>query len=1788
MLQRMIAAAVCFFFFCSNFQYANAQTFSVSQLPLPGKMVEASSAFIPASLKGIVVDPNKPLEFQFIVDTGDGSRQSDLVKEEANQLVKYFLAGLTIPEADLWVNLSPYEKDRIVPDALGQTDLGRDLLAQDYILKQLTASAIYPEKELGKEFWNKVYAKAQAQYGTTNIPVNTFNKVWIMPKEAQVFENNNAAYVTKSTLKVMLDEDYLSKEKHQASKEPNVTSEIVRSIILPEIEREVNSGKNFAPLRQIYQALILAKWYRETVKNAIFEAVYTNKSKTDGINLSDMALKEKIYERYLDAYKKGVFNFIKEERSKPKKYFSGGITEIEPKVLDRKGLKEDVKQDGAMMSIDVSIASTATRTAPVYPSIQAKPEIEKALGEDDADADLLIDTAPLDIKMTVDAAQISDALNLIKSHAIFTAGLGEFEKDADVLIMFFVFGLVLGGISGFGMVKEKEGDLSAYFSTGGAAAGAGGVFLTTLSAPFVGGVSFGLGFISGWLGVLPIILGSSIAQGIYTNAIEMYKRRGVVNKIKKLIAKRIFSSDEDLFVTQIVDELNQNYLKDPEIIDLWSMVSTEIKLQIYSKALFSSDSFLRSWAIKGMEEIGKASIPGLVDKWQRGSWFETWIGSGYERGRGKYSDSRSQRDLDEARTISKMLYQFGWLPNETDKRIVFFEVLEKWDELVKMGSVAVPVLIMHRRWNELVVLGEASIPSLIKKWERETGGERVDISRPLYQLGWFPDKVNERIYFYQSLEKWDELVKMGPVAVPALIIHGRWDELVVLGEASIPALVKEWESKNSKAVAKTLNKLGWHPNEVDKKIAFYEILEKWDELVKMGPVAAPVLVENKRWDELVVLGEASIPALVKEWESKNGGAVAKTLYRLEWLPTEVVKRTVFYEVLEKWDELVKMGPVAVHILVKNKRWDELVKIGAEAIPLLVAELEHTRPGEEFNSISDILHELGDSRGKERYYPLYRPVYGRKWIVDHEEYQTEVIDDYNYGANSGGPGTKIIWVPEEGHWETTNEIVGQEIDHWEKRERVVTTTHLEAIAYQNELRANMAKLDERAAIQFDGKQTAPSVVEEAINKNNGIEASLFHHMRVSQERQIREVYEKVQGMVNAELGKDIPVLNVNLDEIHVTIANDDVAAQEKLSVTLKQLLEDIREDTKGVGAFKISLVGPHLMPNGAVVMEYTTAAPEFLYLRNKAEQRRRLRQLSEGNRASVPPIMHSTVSVIRAPKISQEKLEQLRKKLNEYRASLQPIEVRIDEITVTHFDEATRRFLASNKVLLGEKVDQAMITEMKHVMSQTAGLVTMDSVRASREMMPSEKDLAMITFQEGLIYFIGAALAVKLILWSMNRTTGTLPTKFDEKIPGVKDIDEHIKNASAVLQNTTSRFLGLSAVRAIASSPSANGALKTLRITAELHSDEAVRVFAKACLAHIAQLHQDPSIRQAAAQYLHDIDAQEQDMRKAGDKVISSMTQMDSPLTLGSISDGKGYIIPALTLTQPNLFTRIGESGEVIIKVPSKLGLKDFKKFVKTEIADPQDIRSIEPLERFTNLDQALVKFSEFTSTREAFGDDIAHFLAVHRMQYERLKTANLIRVPETRFVVLAWKEGSGEMRHSPAIVQEKVPGVALWDMVNRWSGKFKPQYADLRDKIRDQLLPLINSDISIHIDWNIKNFVWNPSENRLYYVDSKPSLMASKSSVEHNLASVREVFIDYDAAMTSMDEDRASKADYGGIDLNQINVNKEGKRVVVKFDPAMLKNLIQGDFKGFTPTITNIQPIASPLPLLGVAATRDN
>jgi hypothetical protein len=313
--------------------------FSATEGPL------LSLKFSPAIVTGLIVYPDDPLRFDLIIDVGDEKLQGRAFEDEARKMAKYFLASLTVPEDELWVNLSPYERDRVIPERLGLTELGRDLLSQDYLLKQITSSLMCPESGLGGEFWERVRQRAYDLYGTAEIPADVFNKVWIVPQTAVVYEHANGAFVGERYLKVMLEEDYMAVKSHINSNDDKAETElyldpvsqgstvsaIIKEVILPELERDVNEGKDFAVLRQIYNSMILAAWYKQVLQGSLLSQVYIDQNKVNGIDLEDKGIKDKIYQRYVEAFSNGVFDLIKEDYDQrtraviPRRYFSGGM-----------------------------------------------------------------------------------------------------------------------------------------------------------------------------------------------------------------------------------------------------------------------------------------------------------------------------------------------------------------------------------------------------------------------------------------------------------------------------------------------------------------------------------------------------------------------------------------------------------------------------------------------------------------------------------------------------------------------------------------------------------------------------------------------------------------------------------------------------------------------------------------------------------------------------------------------------------------------------------------------------------------------------------------------------------------------------------------------------------------------------------------------------------------------------------------------------------------------------------------------------------------------------------------------------------------------------------------------------------------------------------------------------------------------------------------------------------------------------------------------------------------------
>ena len=411
--QRGIAALSVLAFMLTSIVPPNAYAQALPEslnLPKLGTMIAATEGYAPALIQGVSVNPKNPLNFTFYVNPGDSHMNEKQLLRESDQLIKYFLTTITTPSEDLWVNLSPLEKDNIVTDSFGATDMGRDLLAQDYVLKQLMSSLMYPEDELGQQFWQRVRDKAYQKFGTRDIPVDTYNKIWIVPERAAVYEKDGTAFVVKSKMKVMLARDYLALQDsvgrynhglrqvgdQQLNEQSELVTAIIEEVLIPEIEKEVNEGRTFARLRQVYNSMVLAAWYKNNLKESLLGQVYMDQNKIAGVDTDDPKVKEKIYQQYLKAFGRGVYNYIREEYDEttqqmiPRQYYSGGagfetigevvaIETYRERDLDRlprdmvAGIGE-ILQDAALIAVDTDLVeATANNEAVISQAFDTPP-----------------------------------------------------------------------------------------------------------------------------------------------------------------------------------------------------------------------------------------------------------------------------------------------------------------------------------------------------------------------------------------------------------------------------------------------------------------------------------------------------------------------------------------------------------------------------------------------------------------------------------------------------------------------------------------------------------------------------------------------------------------------------------------------------------------------------------------------------------------------------------------------------------------------------------------------------------------------------------------------------------------------------------------------------------------------------------------------------------------------------------------------------------------------------------------------------------------------------------------------------------------------------------------------------------------------------------------------------------------------------------------------------------------------------------------------------------------------
>jgi len=280
---RLISLILSLSLFCqqAGIVYASGELNLADYLSSMRNAAVQPDIFQPARLRYISYD-SRNSDFKLLLDKGDikldefsSSPNSSTPKlnDATRELFNYFLIGLALPNDTFWVNLRPDAPDNIIDPLLEKTDIGKIFLEADLQLKKDTAGWTSPQTKEGKEYWDKLYKKAEELFGSENITIPTITWPWIVPNEVIVRESEDSAYIYKATLKVMLEEDYLNNQKTEKPKDQKTnynfsdprlkdlneySTQLLREKIIPRLTKEVNSSKRYAKLRQLYYSLILS------------------------------------------------------------------------------------------------------------------------------------------------------------------------------------------------------------------------------------------------------------------------------------------------------------------------------------------------------------------------------------------------------------------------------------------------------------------------------------------------------------------------------------------------------------------------------------------------------------------------------------------------------------------------------------------------------------------------------------------------------------------------------------------------------------------------------------------------------------------------------------------------------------------------------------------------------------------------------------------------------------------------------------------------------------------------------------------------------------------------------------------------------------------------------------------------------------------------------------------------------------------------------------------------------------------------------------------------------------------------------------------------------------------------------------------------------------------------------------------------------------------------------------------------------------------------------------------
>jgi PGF-CTERM protein len=246
------------------------------------------------------------------------------IKDATELSLNAFFIGLTLPDSKFWVNLNPWEPDVIMDEDLRNTDVGRIMLEADFQMKRDLCRYENPcESKIGEEFWWLLEKKSEELIkecmkkhpneieDADNVLFSAAMVFWIVPDKTEVYGTDDEVYIVNITLNIESKGEYEYSAYHIVNQNPVVSDdckedlneaadkfgrywmELEEEMMLPLVVQEVNYGKNYSDLRQVYTSLALAQWYKDNYWYNKY--LYTSGLFTDRIDTKDLTGLESKY-----------------------------------------------------------------------------------------------------------------------------------------------------------------------------------------------------------------------------------------------------------------------------------------------------------------------------------------------------------------------------------------------------------------------------------------------------------------------------------------------------------------------------------------------------------------------------------------------------------------------------------------------------------------------------------------------------------------------------------------------------------------------------------------------------------------------------------------------------------------------------------------------------------------------------------------------------------------------------------------------------------------------------------------------------------------------------------------------------------------------------------------------------------------------------------------------------------------------------------------------------------------------------------------------------------------------------------------------------------------------------------------------------------------------------------------------------------------------------------------------------------------------------------------------------